>query len=145
MRFFSGWTSRMKARLGTSSLEDWSSFLENSPAEETKPATAVSSPEVIGLTSLPLRGLLVACICYGLFLLGVASACILLISWATVGAAFGASSTAVSHSESDLGIWMGRKPFCYQLPQCVEWNNYSLEGRSSLRFETQQEVRTWDS
>lgn len=68
----------MKERLGTSSLEDWSSFLENSRGETMRPLFRASLPERISAFSRTPRGLDVLCILWIMFLLGLVFASTLL-------------------------------------------------------------------
>lgn len=139
MLSFSAWTSQMRGRLGTSSLEDWASYIQEScPTAATSPTSLAFWRLYTWLASPCLQDLVAAFMCYVMFLLVLAYVFILLTLWGTAGSAFGASLTAASHWESGLGIWMARRPSCYQPPLCDELSNTFLEGRSSLKFETQE-------
>lgn len=138
------WISRIRGRLGTSSLEDWPSYLESSRSEGTRRTTVESPPVPIGLASLTPRTLAAVFICYLLLLLGLVFGCTLLISWATAGEATGPSSTAVLPWERSLDGWMARRLYCSAPQPCEDWRPTSPEGRSSLKFErTLEEDDAW--
>lgn len=112
MLSFSGWTGRIKESLAGSSLENWASFLENSPGGTINPPFPASPADVTLRELLILRALAWGCIFSLLLILGLVSACTPRTSWATSTWVCEASLTAVSHSENDLGLWMGRRLYC---------------------------------
>ena len=76
MPSYTGKNPATKGRLAVSSLEDWPSFLENSPGETTHRTCPASRLERIAAYSRTPRGLAVASILWGLFLVALVFACI---------------------------------------------------------------------
>ena len=140
MHFSHDSTKATKGRLGDSSLEDWSSFLESSPGEKTHPLSRVSRLELIALSLHHLPGLVVVSIFYLILLGALAFAFIQLISWETVARDTSASSMAVSLSGSDLGLWKARRLYCSPSQPCDGSSPFSEDGPSNLRYEIQIEV-----
>ena len=145
MRSSKGSTNRIRGRLGNSSLEDWPSFLENSPIEVTRTSLVVCLLERIVACSRTPRGLAVLCICWVLFLLALVFVFTPRTSWVTQRWVTEASSTAVSLSENDLGLWMARRLYCSPHQPCDAWSPFSEDARSNLRLEMEVEVRLWSS
>ncbi len=139
MRFFNDSRPQIPAPLGSSSLEDWPSFLENSPGGTMRPLFRASLLERIAAYSRTPQGLAAGCILWLLFLLALVFASTQLISWVTQPRGSNASSMAASLSGSDLGIWTARRLYCYPLQPCDIWNPFSEEIPSSLRYEIQTE------
>lgn len=137
--FYNVLNQEIKGRLGNSSLEDWPSFLENSPGETMRPLFHASLLERINAYLRTPRGLAVACIWWILFLLGLVFVCIRLISWEIRPKASSASSTAASLLGKDLGGWRARRLFCSVLLPCDALSPFSEEGPSNLRYEIQPE------
>src|SRR4051812_18985290 len=99
-------------RLGSSSLEDWPSFLENCPLGETHPISALSRLDFILLSIHLAPGLVVLSICWLLLVLALVSGSILLILWGMPAWGSTASSTAALHWASDWDGWTARRQFC---------------------------------
>lgn len=144
MSVFSDWNRVTKEPLANSSLEDWSSYLENFPGEPTPPLSRVSRLELIILSLHTLPGLIVISILWVVLVLGLVFASILLISWEMPARASTVSSMAVLPLESDWDTWIARRPFCCQLLHYEDSMNTLLVGRFSLKFETLEEVETWN-
>lgn len=147
MRFFNGWRNLTKGPLGTSSLETWADYIQEScQIGGMRIPLGGYSPAPIGQPS-PTPRISIACFIYWmLFLAGLVSAYILLTSWETPGRGSVASSMAVSPSERNWDILMARRPFCCQPLPSGESNPYFLEDRSSLKFETsEEEILLWKS
>ena len=136
MRFFSDSSKATKGRLGDSSLEDWASFLENSPTEQTSPHSGESKQALIGLGSLHRRALAVVFICWIAFVAAMVFGFILLTSLATPAKASDRSSTVASPWASGLDGWMGRRLWCFPRQPCDAWSPFSEDGPSNLRYVT---------
>lgn len=137
MPSFSGWTSRIRGRLGTSSLEAWADYIpENCPTEPTPLLSHVSLLDFIALSLHFLPGLVVVSICWMLCLLAAVFVSILLTLWVMSAGASAASSTDVSPWASGLDGWKARRLYCYLPQPCDDASLTLLEGRSSLKFET---------
>lgn len=139
MQFFRDSKARIMAPLGSSSLEDWPSSLENSPGETTPPLSHVSRLEFIVLSLRTAPGLVVLSILWVLFLLGLVFASILLIRWETPPKASVASSTAASLLGKDLGGWKARRLYCLVSQPCDASSLFSEDDPSNLRYEIQLE------
>lgn len=138
-------TQQLKAPLGTSSLENWPSFLENSPGGTTPPTSPASRLERIVLWLRSPRGLVVACICWLLLVLAAVFGFTLLTSWEPLIKVSAASSTAASLWEKGSDGWMVRKRSFYLPPPLDDSTNTLWTGRLSLKYEMEQEVRLWNS
>jgi hypothetical protein len=139
MRSFNAWMSRMKERLGASSLDDWASFLENYQTGKTPPQSRASRLELITLFFRSPRGLDVLCICWLLLILALVFAFTLLTSWEMPVEGSAANSTAVSRWENGWDGWTNRKLYCSLSPQCDDSSPTFLGGRSSLKYEIQND------
>lgn len=136
MSYFKGSRKATKEPLGSSSLEDWSSFLESSHGEETSPQCPESLLGRIVACSRTPRGLAVSCILWVLLVLVLVFASILLISWEIPARAGEATSTGASRSPNASDGWMGRRLSCSVLQLSDEWNSTLEEGRSLWKFGT---------
>lgn len=116
--------------LGSSSLEDWPSYLESSPGETTAPAFPVSRRAFFALSLHLAPGLVAVSIFLLLLLLVLAFGSTLLISWAIAQPESSASSTVVSLSESDSDGSMARREFCSPSLLCDGSRAYSEDGPS---------------
>lgn len=140
MRSSSDSTKATTEPLGASSLEDWPSFLENSQTEPTRPLFHAFLLVCITAYLRTPRGLAALSILLAALMVALVFASTLLISWATQPRVSALSSTAVSLSESDLGIWTARRLFCYRDQPCDAWSPYSEDDPSNLRYVIQPEV-----
>lgn len=133
----------IKGRLGGSSLEDWPSFLENSPGEETLPPSPASLPARIAAYLRTPRGLGVLCILWLLFLLALVFVFMPLTSWVMQRSGSSASSTAVSLSVSGLDGWTARRLFCSHNQPCDALSHFSAVDPFNSKYETQNDNRAW--
>ncbi len=116
-----------KARLGSSSLENWSSYLENSPGETMHHPSRVSLLGRIAAFLRTPRGLAVVCILWPVFLIALVFVFTLLTSWEIRLGATGVSLTAASPWErNSAGLTDRRLSFCQ--PRRLEGLKVSLGG-----------------